>query len=137
MPVVERLIVKTDLQNRWSVGNLAMTLAVLLFGFNTNTKSIRTLTLAFPHHCSMGGSLELKRVRRLISRVAKSIMKSHHLRVPKYEMPIRFRPVITTIPLLYLLLIMMVAVVSRLYMLHNGRSCIPGVYKLFKIITSQ
>ena len=49
----------------------------------------------------MGGSLELKRVRRLTSRVAKSIMKSHHLRIPKYEMPIRFRPVIT-IPLSYI-----------------------------------
>ena len=41
------------------------------------------------------GSLEFRRVRRLTSRVAKSIMKSHHLRIPKYEMPIRFRPVIT------------------------------------------
>lgn len=31
----------------------------------------------------------------------------------------------------------MVAVVSRLYLLHNDRSCVPGVHKLFKIITSQ
>ena len=84
----------------------------------------------------MGGSIELKRVRRLTSRVAKSIMKSHHLRIPKYEMPLRFRPVITMIPLIYYLLIL-VAVVSRLYMLHNGHSCFPGVHKLFKIFTSQ
>lgn len=49
----------------------------------------------------MGGSLEFRGVRRLTSRVAKSIMKSHHVRIPKYEMPIRLRPVITTIPLLH------------------------------------
>src|ERR1700679_1709923 len=49
----------------------------------------------------MGSSLEFKRVRRLTSRVAKSIMKSHHLRIPKYEMPIRLRPVITMIPLMF------------------------------------
>jgi len=46
---------------------------------------------------SMGGTLELRRVRRLTSKVGKSIMKSHHLRIPKYEMPLRFRPVITRI----------------------------------------
>ena len=83
----------------------------------------------------MGGSLEFRRVRRLTSRVAKSIMKSHHLRIPKYEMPIRFRPVITMLPLY--LFAHHGAVVSRFYMLHNGRSCVPGVHKLSKIITSQ
>ncbi|KAF8813849.1 hypothetical protein BYT27DRAFT_7220196 [Phlegmacium glaucopus] len=40
----------------------------------------------------MGGSLGLKGVRRLTSRAAKSIMKSHHFRIPKYDMPIRLRP---------------------------------------------
>ena len=43
----------------------------------------------------MNASLDFKGVRRLTSRVAKSIMKSHHVRIPKYEIPIRLRPVIT------------------------------------------
>ena len=88
----------------------------------------------------MGGSLELRRVRRLTSKVAKSIMKSHHLRIPKYELPIRLRPVNTMIPLFKLYSFANPshgAVVSRLYMLHNGPSCVPGVHKLLKIITSQ
>ena len=38
-------------------------------------------------------------VRRLTSKVAKVIMKSHHFRIPKYDMPIRLRPVITMITL--------------------------------------
>ncbi|KAJ3514116.1 hypothetical protein NLJ89_g2556 [Agrocybe chaxingu] len=32
------------------------------------------------------------KMRKLSAKVAKSVMKSHRLRIPKYEMPIRLRP---------------------------------------------
>ncbi|KAF8973068.1 hypothetical protein BDZ97DRAFT_1779181 [Flammula alnicola] len=40
----------------------------------------------------MPASSALKDVRKLSSKVGKSIMKSHRFRIPKYDMPIRLRP---------------------------------------------
>lgn len=81
----------------WERLNLAEELAP-----NTSTTELHsTLVLPFampprlpdsPDSPSIASRLD-KGIRKMMRRIVKSCMKSHRIRIPKYDMPIRLRPV--------------------------------------------
>ena len=84
--------------------------------------------------------LSFKKARKLPGRLAKVVMKSHRVRIPKYDLPIRLRPVSLPICIqghLHQYLSCSLSVVSRFHLHYNDNPCVPGLYKLFKSIAFE
>ena len=72
-------------------------------------------------------------------------MRSHHLEIPKYDMPLRLRPVrrVTGFvfrhrtPLSYYSRCCLFTVVHRVHLPDNGGSSVLGVHELFALVTNQ
>lgn len=71
-----------------------------------------------------------KNGRKLVHKLSKNFMKSYRFRIPKYDMPIRLRPVSIT-PLSHCLHLTYPSesVVPRLHMRRHDRSRIPGLHE--------
>lgn len=69
-----------------------------------------------------------KNGRKLMHKLSKNVMKSYRFRIPKYDMPIRLRPVSIT-PLSHCLHLTRSPVVPRLHMRRYDRSRIPGLHE--------
>lgn len=69
-----------------------------------------------------------KNGRKLVHKLSKNVMKSYRFRIPKYDMPIRLRPVSIT-PLSHCLHLTRSPVVPRLHMRRYGRSRIAWFHE--------
>lgn len=76
---------------------------------------------------------------RRVERISRSIMKSYHLQIPKYDTPIRFRPVSSFLSVSTSKdpTRIVSAVVFSLYMSHHACARVPGIHQLLKISTLE
>ena len=90
---------------------------------------------------SMGDSFAgrtYKNAQRFLHRVTKAVMRSHHFRIPIYDMPIRLRPVRhSSFPTFSLTVNGFWAVVYRFHIHRHAGLGFPRVHKLLPLPTAK
>ena len=87
---------------------------------------------------SSGSSLQ-KNARKYLRKAFKMIMRSHHVHIPKYDMPIRLRPVRRLHPDIRCVKwkLILILVVRGLYMCYYDLAGHAWLHQFLKIITAE
>jgi len=76
-------------------------------------------------------------VQRSLRKVTKALMRSHHFRIPIYDMPIRLRPVRLAIPYVPSDAELVIVVVYRVHVHRHAGLGFPRVHKLLSLHTAE
>ena len=78
-----------------------------------------------------------RNVRKLVNKAFKAVMKSHRLSLPKYNLPIRLRPVRNSISYSLEVVLNPLVVVSALHLCRHALSRFPRVHQRHPLVPAK